>query len=70
VPPPPTAPPPSGQRLQRIELPAAPRELPQQDDAAIARAERSARVFTRSAAIIAVLTIAAMIAVLCGQFRG
>jgi hypothetical protein len=70
MPPPPTAAPPGGWRLQRLDVPAAPRLLPPQDEAAIARSERGARVFTRTAGIIAALTIAAMVFVLCGQSLG
>src|SRR5688572_28505683 len=67
VPPPPTSPPAAGWRPARVEPPPTPRELPRQDEAAIDQAEHGARVFTRTTAIIAALTIAAMIAVLSGD---
>ncbi len=67
TPPPPTVPPPAGWQPPRLLTPAAPRELPDQDHAAIDRAEERARAVTAVVGIIATAVVIALLLVLCGR---
>ncbi len=66
-PPPPTVAPPTGWRPEHVVPSASPRELPEQDHAAIDAAERTARRFTVTAGAVAALVLGAMFIALCGQ---
>jgi hypothetical protein len=67
IPPPPTAPPPAGWQPSRLVNPAAPRLLPDQDHAAIDRAEESARALTAAVGIAATVVLIGLLIVLCGR---
>jgi hypothetical protein len=60
--------PPAWWRPPRVVHPAPPRDLPEQDHAAIDEAEHSARRFTLVVAATASAVLMLMLAVLCGGF--
>jgi hypothetical protein len=66
-PPPPTLAPPTGWRTPRVVEPAAPRQLPVQDHAAIDAAEEQARAVTRLLGVAAGLVLVVIGCLLCGR---
>jgi hypothetical protein len=67
TPPPPTVAPPAGWQTPLILTPAAPRQLPQQDHAAIDQSEQSARNVTAVVGIVATAVVIVLLLVLCGR---
>jgi hypothetical protein len=66
-PPPPTVAPPTGLRTPHVVEPAAPRQLPVQDHAAIDAAEEQARAVTRLLGVAAGLVLVVIGCLLCGR---
>ncbi len=66
-PPPATVAPPTSWRPATVVPSASPRELPEQDHAAIDEDERAARRFTVVTGGVAALVLAVMVIALCGQ---
>jgi hypothetical protein len=66
-PPPPTVAPPAGWRPPRVVEPAAPRQLPVQDHAAIDVAEEQARTVTRLLGVAAGVVLVVIGCLLCGR---
>ena len=65
--PPPTVAPPAGWRPPRVLKPAAPRQLPTQDHAAIDTAEEQARALTRVLGVASGVVLVLIGCLLCGR---